>query len=64
MSHGGVTRVGSSGTSHCCTCAYDVNRLGNPVTYFTDVNHLVNVIVLVGLAVWQESVVSRIIAYL
>ena len=33
MSHGGVTRVGSWGTSHCYTWASDVNRLVNPVTY-------------------------------
>ena len=31
MSHGGVTRVGYLGTSHCYTWAYVV--LGNPVTY-------------------------------
>ena len=33
MSRRGVTRVGSWGTSHCDTWAYDVNRLGNPITY-------------------------------
>ena len=49
---GGVTRLGVQGKSHCYTWAYGVNRLGNPVTYMTDMNHLVKVIVLVNLAVW------------
>ena len=53
MSHGGVTRVGPWGTSHCYTWAYDINRLGNPCNLLIDVNHLVKVIVLVSIAVRQ-----------
>ena len=33
IGHGGVTRVGSWGMSHCYTWAYNINRLRNPVTY-------------------------------
>ena len=47
MSHGGVIRVGSFGRVTA------TRSFGKPCNLLTDVNHLVKVIVLVNLAVWQ-----------